>query len=172
MLVAWSAGVVVGGIFGGSGNHVVQITIGVVVVIALIVYWTLFLTSRRRMRRARAVSADPVPRGAGDGTNDEATLRLSRVWSGIGLGGQSETWDIVLDGKVVGGIADQEIVEVAVAPGHHSLRLGQGRHMSGQRSFDVPDAGTVSYRCHGPRFWPVWLAATIKPDLWISLTAE
>ena len=59
----------------------------------------------------------------------EATLRLSRVWSGFGSG-QSERWNITLDGKVVGTIAYRETVEVSVAPGRHTLRLGEGRHLS------------------------------------------
>ncbi len=90
----------------------------------------------------------------------------------MALGGQSEAWDIVLDGRVVGAIANQETVEVALAPGHHTLRLGQARHTSPQRTFDVAKAGLVSYRCHGPRIWPLWVAAMIKPDLWITLRTD
>lgn len=99
----------------------------------------------------------------------EATLRLARVWSGLGIGLQGETWNIVVDGTVVGGIANQETVEVAVRPGHHTLRLGQGRHVSPERSFDVGDDEVVSFQCHGPRFWPQLLAAAVMPNLWITL---
>ena len=38
-----------------------------------------------------------------------------------------------------------------------------------QRSFDVADDEVVSYRCHGPRFPPQFVAGMIKPDLWITL---
>jgi hypothetical protein len=73
----------------------------------------------------------------------EATLSLSRAWSGNAVSGfasgQSETWNIALDGGVVGTIAYRETVEVA------------------------------NFRCHGPRFWPQMLAAQVKPDLWITL---
>ena len=58
----------------------------------------------------------------------EATLRLSRLWSGLLIGGQGEAWDITLDGRVVGTLADRETVEVAVAPGRQGIdttRLGR-----------------------------------------------
>ncbi|MGA8014314.1 MAG: hypothetical protein WCB85_00150 [Candidatus Dormiibacterota bacterium] len=100
----------------------------------------------------------------------EATLRLSRVGSLLSLRGLSEAaWDIAIDGRVVGSIAKQETVEVAVTPGQHTLRLGRGRHISPLQTFDVAAAELVSYRCRAPRFWPFWVAAMIKPDLWITL---
>jgi len=99
----------------------------------------------------------------------EATLRLSRTWSGIGIGGQSDGWKIAIDGTVVGAIASRETVEVEVAPGHHTLRLGSGRRLSRLRSFDATADEVVSYQCHGPRIWPLLLAALIKSDLWITL---
>ncbi|MGA8014310.1 MAG: hypothetical protein WCB85_00130 [Candidatus Dormiibacterota bacterium] len=103
----------------------------------------------------------------------EATLRLSRGYAGNPisglLSGKNERWDIELDGRVVGQLAYEETVEVSVAPGHHSLRLGQGRHLSARRSFEVAEGEMVSYQCHGPRFPPVFLAGAIKPDLWIAL---
>ena len=100
----------------------------------------------------------------------EATVRLSRMWSGLGIGLQGEIWAIVLDGTIVGRIANQETVEVAVRPGRHRLRLGEGRHVSPERSFDIAEDEVVSFRCHGPRFWPQLIAAAVVPNLWISLS--
>ena len=91
------------------------------------------------------------------------------MWSGIGFGAQREQWDIAIDGIVVGSIANKETVEVAVAPGHHTLRLGSGRHRSPERSADVAQGEVVGFRCYGPRFWPQLLAALVKNDLWITL---
>lgn len=71
----------------------------------------------------------------------EATLRLSRTWSGIGIGGQYEVWKIEIDGTVVGAIANRETVEVQVEPGRHALRLGSGRHLRPK----------TLLRCHGGR---------------------
>lgn len=106
----------------------------------------------------------------------EATLRLSRGYAGNPisglLSGKKERWNIALDGRVVGQLAYEEMVEVSLAPGHHSLRVGQGRHLSARRSFDVAEGEVVSYRCHGPRYPPVFVVGAIKPDLWIALRRE
>lgn len=102
----------------------------------------------------------------------DATLRLTRTGIGIGLGGQfvtREEWPITIDSTVVGAIANAETVEIAVTPGHHTVRLGRGRHRSPQRAFDVHEDEVVSFRCHGPMILPVFAAAFVKPDLWISL---
>jgi len=99
----------------------------------------------------------------------DATLRLERTsWVGM-IWGQREAWDIAIDGAVVGAISDQETVEVSVEPGHHRLRLGHGRHVSRQRTFDVGEGQVMGFRCHAPVIWPVWLAAQFKSDLWIAL---
>ena len=71
----------------------------------------------------------------------------------------------------MGAIANEETVEVSVEPGHHTVRLGQGRHLSPRRPFDVAEGETVTLNCHGPRFWPMLLAALVKSDLWITLSA-
>ncbi len=102
----------------------------------------------------------------------DATVSLARTWSGIGIGAQSEQWNIAIDGTVVGSIANNETVEVSVEPGHRTLQLGSGRHRSAERSFDVAQDEVVGFRCHGPRIWPMLLAALVKSDLWISLRRE
>jgi len=102
----------------------------------------------------------------------DATVRLSRKWSGIGIGAQREQWNIAIDGTEVGSIANKETVEVDVAPGHHTVRLESGRHRSPERSFDVRQDEVVGFRCHGPRIWPLLVAALVYPDLWISLRRE
>lgn len=97
----------------------------------------------------------------------DGTLRLERRWTGA-FGGPDQ-WEISIDGTMVGSIATQETVEVAVEPGHHTLRLRQGRHLSPVRSLDVAQDEVISFYCHGPRIWPVLLAAQFKSDLWITL---
>ena len=167
----------VAGILGGSGTHVAQIIIGIVVVAALIIFSLTYFLSRRSPGSGQpALRRDTAHTGVGGSVVGEATLRLSRTWGGnpiSGVGsGRNDGWDIALDGKAVGTIAHQETVEVAMAPGHHTLRLGQGRHISQQRSFEVADDEAVSYQCHRSRFWPFTLAAQFKPDLWITLKRE
>jgi hypothetical protein len=167
----------VAGILGGSGSHPVLIILGIVVVAALIIFSLTYFLPRRSLGGGQpAVRRDAAHTGVGGSVVGEATLRLSRTWGGnpiSGVGsGRNEGWNIALDGKLVGTIAYQETVEVAMAPGHHTLRLGQGRHISQQRSFEVADDEAVSYKCNGPRLWPRMLAAQFKPDLWITLRPE
>ncbi|HZK73572.1 MAG TPA: hypothetical protein VFD88_06185 [Clostridia bacterium] len=166
----------VAGILGGSGTHVVQIIIAIVVAAALIGYFLVRLGGRGGggVRAATAAVSQPdrdIDR-AHEGAVSDATLRLVRTWSGIGIGAQSAQWSIAIDGTVVGSIAHKETVEVSVEPGHHTLRLGSGRHRSAERSFDVGQDEVVGFRCHGPRIWPMLVAALINPDLWISLRRE
>jgi hypothetical protein len=162
------------GILGGSGTHVVQIIIGIAVAAALIGYFLLRLAGRGRGGNVHAAAAAVSQRDrdlsrAHEGAMSDGTIRLVRTWSGIGIGAQNEQWNIAIDGIVVGSIANKETVEVAVEPGHHTLRLRSGRHRSVERSLDVAQDEVAGFSCHGPRFWPMLVAALINPDLWISL---
>jgi hypothetical protein len=160
----------VAGLLGGSGNHVFQIIIVIVVAVALVTYF-LMRVGGRGGADIRAAAEAARQRNRDESTSD-ATLMLARTWTGISLGVQREAWDITIDGIVVGSVATKETVEVAVAPGHHTFRLGAGRHRSTERSFDVAQGDVVAFSCSGPRFWPQLLAALVKPDLWISLRRE
>jgi preprotein translocase subunit SecG len=167
----------VAGILGGSGTHVVQITIVIVVAAALIGYFLLHVGGRGggghvRVASAAASQTDGDADRAHEEATSDATVRLVRKWSGIGIGAQNEEWNIAIDGIVVGSIANKETVEVAVAPGHHTLRLGSGRHRSAERSLDVAQDEVAGFSCYGPRFWPQLLAALVKNDLWITLRRE
>jgi hypothetical protein len=87
----------------------------------------------------------------------DGTLRLERRWTalagtgGAALAGANKPFTIAIDGIAVGVVTPKETVEVAVAPGHHTLRLGLGRHLSPERPFDVAQDEVVSFYCHGPR---------------------
>ncbi len=104
----------------------------------------------------------------------DGTLRLERRWTapvgtaGAALTGANKPYTIAIDGTEIGAVAPKETVEVAVAPGQHTLRRGQGRHVSPERSFEVAQDEVVSFYCHGPRYgWPQLLAALVKNDFWI-----
>jgi hypothetical protein len=177
MPVVSRAATVVAGILGGSGTHVVQIIIGIIVAAAVVGLLLLRVVRRGGGGDVRASSAagnqhDREIDSAQDAAVSDATVRLARTWSGIGIGAHSVQWNIAIDGVVVGAIANKETVEVAVEPGHHTLRLGSGRHRSAKRSFDVAQDEVVGFSCHGPRIWPVLVVALINPNLWISLRRE
>ena len=166
----------VAGILGGAGTHIVQIIIAIVVAAALIGFFLLRVWGRGGGDVRTAVAAvsqhDRDISRAHEGAMSDATIRLVRTWSGIGIGAQNEQWNIAIDGTVVGSIANKETVEVSVEPGHHTLRLGSGRHRSVEPSFDGVQDEVVGFRCHGPRVWPMLVAALVKNDLWITLRRE
>jgi hypothetical protein len=99
-----------------------------------------------------------------------ATLKLTRKGFGIEL--RRGRFEISLDGSSIGAIDYGDIVEVPVEPGHHALRMRNGRYSSRGRLFDVADDEVVSFRCHGAMVWPRWAASFVKPDLAISLMRE
>ena len=106
-----------------------------------------------------------------------ATLTLTRTRFGIGVGPwidkMAGEWQVIVDGTVAGSIAPQEAVEVPVEPGHHTLRVKKSnRYHSPERSFEAVDEENVSFRCRAAMLWPQWVAALVKPDLWISLRQE
>jgi hypothetical protein len=99
-----------------------------------------------------------------------ATLRLTR--EGFGMELRRGTFDVTVDGQVVGSSKWHETVEVPVEAGHHTLRIRAGRYSSPGRAFDASDGETVNFRCHGAMIWPLYVASIVKPDLAISLRRE
>jgi len=98
-----------------------------------------------------------------------ATLALRRKGR---VYGHSHAWQILLDGKPTGSIADDDAARLSAEPGHHTLRLSSGRFISPERSFDAADGQVVSFTCHAPLVWPQAAAAVVVPSLWISLKQE
>jgi hypothetical protein len=78
-------------------------------------------------------------------------------------------FDIEVDGKTAGTIKLHDTVEVPLEPGHHTLRMRDGRYSSRSRSFDVTGDQVAAFYCHGPSLWPIYVAALLKPDLGITL---
>ena len=99
-----------------------------------------------------------------------ATLRLTRKWGG--LTDRAVAWQIVLDGDVAGTLATAQTVELPIEHGNHTVRLSSQRHHSPERSFYAEEAQVVSFSCRAAMFWPQYVAALLKPDLWISLKQE
>ena len=106
-----------------------------------------------------------------------ATLTLTRTRFGIGIGPlidkMAGEWQVIVDGTVAGSIARQETVEVPVEPGSHTLRIKKSRRFLSPSGPSRPPTRRSSASTAGPAmFWPVLLAALVKPDLWISLKQE
>ena len=99
-----------------------------------------------------------------------ATLQLTRTWAGLTDRGKCQ---ILIDGTAAGSIDRKETVELPVEPGHHTLRVKRSeRFGSPERSFDAADEQEIRFFCHSARYWPLMVAAIVKPDLWITLRRE
>jgi hypothetical protein len=99
-----------------------------------------------------------------------ATLRMTRRRGGIT--GRSHPFEISVDGAPAGSVANGETVELAVPPGHHTLRVRNGRSVSPERSFEADGGEVVNFWTRSARLWPVYVASLVKPDLRIRLQAE
>jgi hypothetical protein len=101
-----------------------------------------------------------------------ATLRLERTMPGIVLDveDRNKDWQIHLDGQPAGTIARNNVLELPVEPGHHTLQLtSTGRRQSPVRAFDVRDESMTDFRCHSQPIWPLMLMALVVPGRWIVL---
>lgn len=100
-----------------------------------------------------------------------ATLRMTRkVAFGIEL--RRGQFEIMVDGRSVGAIEYHGTVETSIEPGRHTLRIRKGRYSSKDHSFDVADGEAVSFRCHGARIWPMYVASIFMPNLAIALERD
>src|SRR5580698_822394 len=163
------------GLFGGNGNHTLQIVVLIAVAVLFIGYFGFRFLGGGRGGTSSA-AARHVAQGDADGERPhegsptDGTVRLERRGSalagtgGYALAGGNKPMTIAIDGISVGEVEPRETVDVAVAPGHHTLQLKQGRHRSPVRPFDVAAQEVVGFSCHGPRYgWPQLLAGLVKP---------
>jgi hypothetical protein len=101
-----------------------------------------------------------------------ATLRLTRNVGSSAPELRRRRFEISVDGKPVGSLANHDTVENQIEPGRHNLVLRKGRYSSRTLAFDAADSEIVNFRCNGARIWPTYVASILKPDLGISLRPE
>lgn len=82
------------------------------------------------------------------------------------------TYEVVLDGKRIGSVEDQQRFEAPVDPGRHRLHVRTGRFASRTVAFDAAEDETVVFRCNGRRVWPVLLASLVVPRLALKITRD
>jgi hypothetical protein len=99
-----------------------------------------------------------------------ATLTLSH--KAIGAEVRRGTYDVVVDGARVGSVEMNDTFEIPVEPGRHHLQVRSGRNSSRTTAFDAADDETVSFRCTGKRFLPLFLASFVVPGLALVLIRE
>jgi hypothetical protein len=100
-----------------------------------------------------------------------ATLRVTHE-VGFGIELRRGRFEISVDDKGLGSLENHETVETPLEPGRHTIRIRKGRYSSRDHSFDVADGEVVSFRCHGARIWPMYVASIIVPNLAIALKRE
>lgn len=101
-----------------------------------------------------------------------ATLRLTRDVGSAAFELRRGRFEILVDGKPVGSLANHDTAEAQIEPGRHHLALRKGRYSSQTRTFDAADGKVVTFRCNGARIWPTYVASILKPDLAISLRRD
>jgi hypothetical protein len=99
-----------------------------------------------------------------------ATLKLIR--EGVGTELRRGTFDVLVDGRLIGTIERHDAVEVPIDPGRHTLQVRKGRYSSPDLSFDVADGQVANFRCHGAMMWPRYVMSVVVPTMAISLRRE
>ncbi|HVM64185.1 MAG TPA: hypothetical protein VMU14_04935 [Acidimicrobiales bacterium] len=99
-----------------------------------------------------------------------ATLRVTH--KAIGAEVRRGPYDVLVDGERVGSVEMNTTIEVPVEPGRHAVQVRHGRESSRTRTFEAAEGETVSFRCTGKRFLPIFLASFVVPSLALALVPE
>jgi hypothetical protein len=91
---------------------------------------------------------------------------------GFGIELRRGRFEVSVDGKSVGSLANHETFETPLEPGRHTIRIREGRYSSRDHPFEVADGEVGNFRCHGTNIWPLYLASVVAPNLAISLKRE
>lgn len=99
-----------------------------------------------------------------------ATLKLTHKTIGVEI--RRGTYDVVLDGSPAGSLELDETIDIPVEPGHHTLKLRNGRNSSPTKAFDAAEGETVAFRCSGKSILPIFLLSFVVPSLALTLRRE
>jgi hypothetical protein len=99
-----------------------------------------------------------------------ATLKLSH--KAIGVEVRRGPYDVLVDGKSVGSVEMNEMMEAPVQPGRHTIQVRNGRDSSRAEAFDAAEGQVIAFRCTGKRFLPLFLASFVVPSLALKLVRE
>jgi ABC-2 type transport system ATP-binding protein len=107
-----------------------------------------------------------------------ATVRLTRAGRRPGSESAAQTWQVLLDGAVVATLDKNGIVDIAIEPGHHALRVTLTAHLrSPERSFDVAEGQVIGFSCRPQSPNPIMLTRwlfwrLVLHDRWIELELD
>jgi hypothetical protein len=74
-----------------------------------------------------------------------ATLRLTRDVGSAAFELRRGRFEISVDGKPVGSLANHDTVEIPIEPGRHNLALHKGRYSSRTLSFHAAEGEVVDF---------------------------
>ncbi len=99
-----------------------------------------------------------------------ATLTVTH--KAIGAEVRRGPYDVMIDGEHVGSVEMNDTIEIPIDPGHHAVRVRNGRNSSATQAFEAAEGELVAYRCTGKRFLPIFLASFVVPRLALALVRE
>lgn len=106
-----------------------------------------------------------------------ATLKVTH--KAIGAEVRRGTYDVLLDGERVGSVEMNDTFSGPVEPGHHTLKVRNGRNSSRTEAFDAAEGEIVAFRCSGKGRVPIpgvgavaFLLSFPFPGLALSLRRE
>jgi hypothetical protein len=92
-----------------------------------------------------------------------ATLKMTHKTIGVEV--RRGTYDVMVDGHQAGALQMNDTIKISVDPGRHTLQIRV-------QTFVVADNQTVSFRCTGKSFLPVFLLSFVIPSLALHLRRE
>ena len=131
-------------------------------------------------RGDRSASPDSSPE-TNRAVTAAATMRLSRQGGGSGDSHSGRAWQVVIDGRVVGTIRNNETLDLPVEAGHHAVQVMSRRFLrSPKESLEVTEGQVVGLSCRRRARHPFIVQRSIfllagsifKHDVWISLTPD
>ncbi len=99
-----------------------------------------------------------------------ATLKLTHKATGAEV--RRDPYDVVVDGEQGGSVEMNGTIEIPLRPGRHTVQVRDGRKSSSTQTFDAAEGETVSFRCTGKRFLPIFLASFVVPRLALKLVRD
>ena len=82
------------------------------------------------------------------------------------------TYEVIVDGKSTASVGMNDIIEVSVPPGSHTVRVQSGRNSSRTTSFQAAEGEIVTFRCTGKSFLPIFLVSFFVRSRALSLVRE
>ena len=99
-----------------------------------------------------------------------ATLKVAHT--AIGVEVRRGPYQVLVDGMPAGSVDMNDVIEIPIEAGRHTLRIRSGRSSSRTKTFDAVDGEVVAFRCTGKSLLPIFLLSFLVPNLAITVRRE